>query len=74
MEKTAITQAIDYVKDDLKLSGYEHPEIIRVLELLLQTEKEQIIDAWADGLHKGYSGDPGSAGKYYSDTFKKSGE
>ena len=38
---------------------------------LLEKEREQIIDAWDDGLHKGYTSDKGMATDYYDKTFKK---
>ena len=71
MSKTAMEQLREWVENDLKLEGYEHDIILNQVFNMPSVEKQQIIYAWDDGLHKCYSGDSGDAIKYYNDTFKK---
>lgn len=49
MRKTAMQMAIDKIKDSLDISTNQTNLLLNALEPLLETEKQQIIEAWQDG-------------------------
>jgi len=77
MSKTAVTQGIEklwvvYQNTDSPKEKGELSAIISTFEALLQTEKEQIINAFEEGANCVFSGnDEPSAEQYYSDTYEK---
>jgi len=44
--------------------------VLSIFDSYFEKEKQQIIDAWDDGLNKGYTGNKGDAQTYYNETFK----
>ena len=78
MEKTALQQAIEKVSNMAELAEWESfvtknkilAKVITELSLLLPTERKQMIDAWDDGLNKGYTGDRGSSIYFLNKNYK----
>ena len=64
-EKTAMMELIEYMKANFHLTD----ESLEKFYELLEKEKEQIIDAWKDGLS--FDDIPCSAEEYYKITYKQ---
>jgi len=50
MNKTVLTELIEWVKTDLTLDGYEHQVIIDKIRTLIPKEKEDGIDLILEGM------------------------
>ena len=78
MAKTALNQAIEKISNMGEFEGISFvtpknkilASVITQLTLLLPVEKKQIIDAWDDGLNKGYTGDIGNSSDFINKNFK----
>jgi hypothetical protein len=75
-ELTAMQQLIEWASTELKLEGYEHEEIIKKATELLETEKQQIIDAYDESIigylnrNAGEFSEPKNGEKYYNQKYK----
>jgi len=47
--KTAMQELIEFYKNNNSFYSYTKDDIIKVLQLFLEKEKEQLIDAYNDG-------------------------
>jgi|GEM_PF-6413581 len=63
--KSAMQELIYFVKTELKLSGYEHADILNKCNTLLEKEKQQIIEAYRTGVWENFT-----AEQYYNKKFE----
>jgi len=68
--KTAMYELRDSVNESQLLNDHTKIIVAAMIDNYLEREKQQIINAWDDGLNKGYTGNPGDAQKHYNETFK----
>ena len=70
-DKTAMMELIEHIKTIWSNQGWEDTVIEKATQLL-EKEKEQIINAWKDGLS--FDDIPCSAEEYYKITYKQEDE
>ena len=69
--KTAMQELIEFYKNNNSFYSYTKDDIIKVLQLFLEKEKEQILNAyWASYKEGQYSGDK-TAEEYYNQTYNQ---
>ena len=67
-KQTAMQELKDWVDSELKLLNYEHSIILDKIDILLEKEKEQIINAFIDGDVSKFNETPK---QYYNITYKQ---
>ena len=70
--KTAMQELIEFYKNNHPFYSYTKDDIIKVLQLYIEKEKEQILNAYVEGRLCSYNDNPSiKANEYYNQTYNQ---